>query len=317
MSIMLLLTVAGMSAVLLMLAAYLMLRVSDVDVARAARVEAARGRWALPDQMGATKVDTSKAIMAVRDGITSIGRAVMQSGVLPGRTRAELQTTLSAAGFRGANALSLFVGSKLLMLFGAPLATWAVAQNSGALSITGTVMVVVSGVFGLVAPDMLIQRMRKAYLRKLESGLSDALDLMVICAQAGLSLEPAMARVSVELRTVHPEMCNEMATTVRELEMMSDSAAALANMGKRTGLESLSRLTATLTQTMQYGTPLSDSLRTLSNELRTAALTKFEERAARLPVLLTLPMIAFILPCVFMVAGGPAAIQIGRSMGGG
>jgi tight adherence protein C len=74
------------------------------------------------------------------------------------------------------------------------------------------------------------------------------------------------------------------------------------------------RLTSTLTQTMQYGTPLTDSLRTLSNEMRTASLTKFEERAARLPVMLTLPMIAFILPCVFMIVGGPAAIQIGRSL---
>ena len=102
-------------------------------------------------------------------------------------------------------------------------------------------------IFGLVAPDMVIQRIRQGYLKRLEAGLSDALDLMVICAQAGLSLEPAMARVSVELRTVHPEMCTELATTVRELEMMSNSATALNNLGLRTGLESLVRLTSTLT----------------------------------------------------------------------
>ena len=122
-----------------------------------------------------------------------------------------------------------------------------------------------------------------------------------------------MARVAIELRVVHPEMCDELETTVRELEMMSDSAQALMNLGQRTGLESLVRLTATLAQTMQYGTPLSEALRTLSNEMRTTALTAFEERAARLPVLLTMPMILFILPTVFMIVGGPAGIQIMRS----
>ena len=119
-----------------------------------------------------------------------------------------------------------------------------------------------------------------------------------------------MSRVALELRPVHPELCDELATTVRELEMMSDSALALTNLGQRTGLESLVRLTATLTQTMQYGTPLSEALRSLSNEMRTATLTAFEERAARLPVLLTVPMILFILPTVFLIVGGPAAIQM-------
>jgi tight adherence protein C len=98
--------------------------------------------------------------------------------------------------------------------------------------------------------------------------------------------------------------------------MMSDSAKALSNMFQRTGLEGLGRLASTLTQTMQYGTPLSEALRALSNEMRTAALTGFEERAARLPVMLTMPMIAFILPTVFIIAGGPAAIQVIRSMNG-
>ena len=317
MSVALLLMIAGVSAVILVVAAVLMLRVSDVDVLRAARFEAAHGRWAPPKDASVRTIASSGAVMALQKGVTELGRAVMQSGILPGRTRSELQQTLSAAGFRGPNAMAMFIGSKLSMLFGMPLAAWLLAQHLALQGMTGLVLVAVSAIFGLVAPDMIIQRKRQNYLARIETGLSDALDLMVICAQAGLSLEPAMARVAVELRGVHPEMCLELATTVRELEMMSDSAQALTNLGKRTGLESLMRLTSTLVQTMQYGTPLTDSLRTLSNEMRTAALTRFEERAARLPVLLTLPMIMFILPCVFMIVGGPAAIQIGRSMSGG
>lgn len=317
MSIGMLLLIASFSAVILVIAAVLMLRVSDVDVLRAARFEAAHGRWAPPKDNASRSIASSTAVIALQKGVTELGRAVMQSGLLPGRTRSELQQTLSAAGFRGPNAMAMFIGSKLSMLFGMPLMAWLLTQHFALQGMTGLVLIAVCAIFGLVAPDMIIQRKRQNYLARIETGLSDALDLMVICAQAGLSLEPAMARVAVELRGVHPEMCLELATTVRELEMMSDSSQALANLGKRTGLESLMRLTSTLVQTMQYGTPLTDSLRTLSNEMRTAALTRFEERAARLPVLLTLPMIMFILPCVFMIVGGPAAIQIGRSMSGG
>ncbi len=313
MSVALLLAVGAFSAVMMVIAAVLMLRVSDTDVLMSSRFEAARGQWTPPVDRGKTGSGVARGLQRA---VTGLGRGVMQSGILPGRTRAELQLTLSAAGFRGPNAMALFIGSKLSMLFGLPVAGWLLWQNMQMQPLTGAATVGGFAIFGLVAPDMVIQRIRQGYLKRLEAGLSDALDLMVICAQAGLSLEPAMARVSMELRAVHPEMCLELSTTVRELEMMSNSAAALNNLGVRTGLDSLMRLTSTLTQTMQYGTPLTDSLRTLSNEMRTASLTRFEERAARLPVLLTLPMIMFILPCVFMIVGGPAAIQIGRSMGG-
>ena len=316
MSIGVLIGVAAFSAVVLMVAAVMMLRVSDTDALTAARFEAAHGRWAAPESAEASKAK-SGLVEAAQRAVSVVGRAVMQSGVLPGRTRAELQQTLSAAGFRGPNAMQLFIGTKLVALFGLPFAGWLLSENMGLQPMTS--MMVMGGccIGGMLAPDNIIQRKRKAYLKKIDRGLSDALDLMVICAQAGLSMEPGMARVAVELRRVHPEMCMEMATTVRELEMMSDSAQALANMHKRTGLESLGRLTSTLTQTLQYGTPLTDSLRTLSNEMRTAALTLFEERAARLPVLLTLPMIMFILPCVFMIVGGPAAITVGKGLTGG
>lgn len=317
MSVMVLLGIGGFSALVLAVAAFLMLRVTDKDVRIAARFEAARGRWTPASDPAARGQAARGAIVAVQNTVGGVGRAVMQSGVLPGRTRAELQQTLSAAGFRGQNAMALFVGSKIMAFFGLPAAAWLLGQNMGLQGLSSLILVVISGIMGMIGPDMVIQRMRQNTLKRIDDGLSDALDLMVICAQAGLSLEPAMARVAVELRGVHPEICTELATTVRELEMMPDSAKALGNLGRRTGLESLVRLTSTLIQTMQYGTPLSDALRTLSNEMRTANLTRFEERAARLPVLLTLPMILFILPCVFMIVGGPAAIQIGRSLGGG
>lgn len=112
----------------------------------------------------------------------------------------------------------------------------------------------------------------------------------------------------------HPRLARELVITSDELNLIADSRVALNNMGTRTGLVSLRRLAATLLQSIHYGTPLSSALRSLATELRQETLTRFEERAARLPVLLTIPMILFILPCVFLIVAGPVAVQVLKAM---
>ena len=307
-----LLGLAFISAVLIAGSAYLLLRVSDRDVRLMERVSAARGAWS--DRLIDEEMPVKGIGGDLKGAVGSLGRAIMSSGLLPGKTRIELEQTLMSSGFRGPNALALFVGSKLILLATSPFIGWFLANALGLADLTRIAMTMAVTVIGLLAPDYIVRHIRKKYLDEVEDGLPDALDLLTICAQAGLSLEPGMTRVSFELRRSRPAIAREFETTVRELEILSDSAVALSNMGRRTGLDSLKRLTATLVQTMQYGTPLSDALRSLSNEMRTMALIKFEERAARLPVLLTLPMILFILPCIFIIVGGPAAISVMRSM---
>lgn len=315
MSPLLLVAVAAVSAVAVVAAAYLMLRLSDTDIQLAARIDAARGTWAAPARGEAQRAArAANALGMLQQAVGSVGRWVMLSGLLPGRTRAELQQTLAASGFRSPNALALFLGSKLVLLAAMPAASWVLLQNTGFEGSTRTMMVVASGVVGLIAPDNIIARLRKGTTKRLEAGLPDALDLLVICAQAGLSLGPAMTRVVHELRTARPDVTRELDETLRELEMVADPNVALTNLGTRTGLDSLKRLGSTLVQTMQYGTPLSEALRSLSNELRQQMLTRFEERAARLPVLLTLPMIVFILPCLFIIVGGPAVLQVMKAL---
>ena len=170
-----------------------------------------------------------------------------------------------------------------------------------------------AAVVGLLGPDFMVRRKRKTYLRALDQGLPDAMDMLVICSEAGLGLEAAFERVGTEIVQAHPVVSHEMLTTVQEMQINADRRAALLGLGQRTGLENLRRLGGTLVQTMQYGTPLSQALRSLSAEMRQELLIRFEERAARLPVLLTLPMILFILPCVFLVVGGPALVQVFQS----
>lgn len=292
-----------------------MLRMSDDDIQLAARVDAARGDWAASRGYVLPGARAANAMQLAQVAVGTVGRWVVLSGLLPGKTRTELQQTLASSGFRGPSALALFLGSKLLLMFSLPILGWLGAQYLDVQGINRLLMILGAAIAGMMAPDIIISRMRKTSIARLELGLPDALDLMVICAQAGLSLTPAMARVVLELRTSRPEVVREFDETLRELEMVADPAVALTGLGQRTGLDSLKRLGSTLLQTMQYGTPLSDALRTLSGELRQQTLTRFEERAARLPVLLTLPMMIFILPCVFIIVGGPAVLQVMKALG--
>ncbi len=303
----LLLAVAGFSGAILTVAAWLLLRVSDRDVLLAARISAAQGKWHKPEAIQRPRRAVSEPLQR---SLAALGHAVMQSGVLPGRTRADLQRTLASSGFRSSNALALFLGGKLVLVLAGLAGGWMLADMLGVQSATRIMMVGIGFVAGLLAPDMIVRKLRKAYLAQLEDGLPDTLDLLVICAQAGLNLEAGMARVALEIRASHKAVADELELTIRELEMMASAAAALANLAQRTELETVKRLVSTLTQTMQYGTPLTDALRSLSAETRQTMLNNFEARAARLPVVLTLPMIVFILPCVFIVVGGPAVIQI-------
>ncbi len=251
--------------------------------------------------------------VAVLRAISGLGQVILRSGVLSASTRTELEHTLAASGLHGTNGLAAYIGAKLLLLCGLPVVTWLSLQNAVLPGALTALAPAVAGVVGLMAPDWLLGRRRRHYLAKLDLGLPDALDMMVICAQAGLGLGPAIVRVATELASAHWEVAQELAQTANELQMISDSRIALINLGTRTGLDGYKRLGTTLIQTMQYGTPLTEALRTLSAEMRQDSLVKFEARAARLPVMLTMPTILFILPCVFLIAGGPAILQIMRA----
>jgi tight adherence protein C len=247
---------------------------------------------------------------AVVNGIAAVGQTILRSGMVSARTLSELENTLAASGLRGAQGVGVFIGAKILLMFGLPAMVWLPLHNAGLSGLMATMLPAGAGVVGLLAPDWLIGQQRKRYLARIEQGLPDSLDMLVICAQAGLGLGPAIIRVGAELHNSYREIALEFEKTANELQVMSDSRVAILNLGTRTGLDSLKRLSTTLAQTLQYGTPLTDALRVLSAEMRQEMLTRFEARAARLPVLLTMPTIVFIMPCVFLIAGGPAMIQL-------
>jgi tight adherence protein C len=270
------------------------------EVQRIANREAAGGR---PDTGG----------NVLTRGVESLGSVLIDSGLLSPATLNELTETLTNTRMRGTRGLSLFIGLKVILLLGLPLLTILVGSQAGIA--TGTLLSVsaVASILGLLAPDYVIKSIRASYLKQVEAGLADALDMLVICAEAGLGLEAAIERVSEEIAVAHRNVSLELIRTTQDLRMISDRKTALNNMGTRTGLDSMKRLATMLVQSTQLGTPLTKALRTISAELRQEALTRFEARAARLPVLLTVPMIVFILPCVFIVVAGPAGLQAMRA----
>jgi len=258
--------------------------------------------------------ETDAELPALLRIVTSIGEAIARSGMLSTRTLEDLRQTLQVAGFRGRHGLGLFVGTKLLLVVGLPLATLTLPLlMHREVPYLAALLAMAAGV-GLLAPDKVVQRLRKRYLRALEDGIPDALDMMVICGQAGLGLEASIERVGIEIHYAHPAIAEELTRTAHEMQVNADTRAALINLGRRTGLESVRRLAGVLIQSIQYGTPLTQALRSLSAEQRQEMLVTFEGRAARLPVLLTIPMIVFILPCVFLIVAGPAMVDVYRTM---
>lgn len=162
---------------------------------------------------------------------------------------------------------------------------------------------------GFYLPDIYVKNLVDKRTHILTRAMPDMLDLLVICAEAGLALDNALVRVSKEIRLNCPEMADEMELTSAELGFMSERRIALENLYKRTALPSMQALANTLIQSERYGTPLAQSLRVLSRELRDERLMKAEEKAARLPATLTVPMMIFIMPTLFIVLIGPGILR--------
>lgn len=162
---------------------------------------------------------------------------------------------------------------------------------------------------GLLAPTVFLKNAIDKRRDKLRKGLPDALDLLVICAEAGLSLDSGLKRVAKEMSRSHPEIADEVGLTAVELGFLPDRSQALKNLTKRTNLASIRGVVNTLNQTERYGTPLAQSLRVLASEFRNERMMKAEEKAARLPAILTVPMILFVLPPLFIVLLGPGILR--------
>jgi len=164
------------------------------------------------------------------------------------------------------------------------------------------------------APDIWLKNRVTKRSHAVRKGLPDALDLMVICAEAGLTVDAAFGRVAKELGKAYPELGDEFGLTAIELGFLNERRQAFENLANRVDLDSVRGVVTTMIQTEKYGTPLASALRVLSAEFRNERMMRAEEKAARLPAIMTVPLILFILPTLFVVILGPAACSISDNL---
>ncbi len=245
-------------------------------------------------------------------------QAVTRLNLLRSRHASEARGRLARAGFRSQDAMVayLFAQVSLPCLFG--IAALAETHGLHLLPLPpqfGFVPAMAAVLFGFYAPKIYLRNVADKRAKQLQRALPDGLDLMVICAEAGLSLDATLGRVSRELSNTWPELAEELGITAAELTFLPERRSAFENLNTRTDSDGIRGVVNTLTQTAKFGTPLAQSLRVLAAEMREARMTRAEEKAARLPAMLTVPMIIFILPTLFIVLLGPAAINIMDTMG--
>jgi tight adherence protein C len=225
----------------------------------------------------------------------------------------ELRNRLAQAGWRGQNPAVMFVTARVLMPIVLALIAALLFMLLGVmkLSFTNQILSVIGGLaLGYYLPNVIVKNTATKRQEAITAGFPDGLDLLVICVEAGLSLEAAFTRVMNEIGEAAPELAEELGLTTAELSFLGDRRLALSNFSDRVGTPEARALVTSLVQSEQYGTPLTVSLRVLSQENRDARMSRAEQKAGSLPAMLTGPMIIFFLPVVFVVLLGPAIIQI-------
>jgi tight adherence protein C len=238
-----------------------------------------------------------------------LGEMLRSRALLSERDLLDVERTVAAAGFDVRRAVPTFIGIKVTLFLTLPLAAFLFAHLQG-----GNMLAWVGGgaVVGLMGPNWVLGFMRRRHVAELRRGLADALDMLVVCAEAGLGLDSAVERVARELGRSNRAVADEFSLLAYELRVLPDRRMALTRLSERTPIEELQRLSGTLAQTFRFGTPLAQALRVLANESREARMLRLETKAARLPALMVVPLILFIMPCLFIVLVGPSVVTLSK-----
>jgi tight adherence protein C len=211
---------------------------------------------------------------------------------------------LTRAGYRNESAVKIFYGSKVLV----PLVLAAICFVTNLASLSPFFVYASALGLGFLAPDFWLGKMISKRQKKMQKGLPDVLDLLVICIEAGLSLDQATARTAEELKKAQPELCDEFGVLVLEQRAGRARSDAWKHLAERTGVDSLRNLVSVLVQSEQFGTSVAKTLRQHADTLRSQRIQAVEEMAAKTSVKLVFPLVFFIFPALFLVVLGPAVI---------
>ena len=233
--------------------------------------------------------------------------------VLPqdAKERAATASDLIHAGFRSDKALPYFYGLKTLLALGLPLLVFVVSRWMPQWTLGTLVAAMLFSAFiGVSLPNYVLAKLKSNRLKKLRNGFPDALDLLVVCVEAGLGLGAAIDRVARDLEVSHSELAEELRLVNVEMRAGVERPVALKNLADRSGLPDIRGLVGLLVQTMRFGTSVADALRVYSEEFRDRRMQAAEEQAAKIGTKLIFPLVTCLFPSFFIVAVGPAALRM-------
>jgi tight adherence protein C len=247
--------------------------------------------------------------------LRDIGKSLIPKSIAK---RVRIETLLQYAGFRSEGDLNLFHGFKLLATLVAPALVLALAWVSGRLNSLGDTLqfALAAAAFGFLLPDLVLRSLARRRQERLRRGLPDALDLLVVCSEAGLGLNAGIQRVAREIAITHPDLADELQLVTMQTRAGMDNRAALKGLEERTGLDDIQALVATLIQSMRFGTSIGETLRIYSAELRDKRLQAAQEKAAKVSTLMLFPLVTCILPSFMVVVLGPAILGLARTLAG-
>jgi tight adherence protein C len=243
--------------------------------------------------------------------LTSIGSSVAQPFMPTTREKTSgMRKKLGEAGIYSPNAIKAMTGFKMILLAAGVIGGYALGGQLGIGNFGGMSL---GGILGYMAPQIWLRMKIKKNQTALSLGLADSLDLMVVCVEAGLTVDAAMQRVGQELLIAHPAISRELAITYMETRVGLSRGEALKNLGTRTNNPPLQSLAAMLTQADRFGTSIAGALRIHADTLRQQRQHAAEEMAAKASVKMSFPLVLFIFPATFIVLAGPTVIGLMNS----
>lgn len=223
----------------------------------------------------------------------------------------QLRAVLQSSGFNHHRALPVWIGVKTICMFLFPTIVLLAAEISGRETMDVLIFTVFGVMIGIMGPRLVLWAMKRRFDKAVRLGTPDTIDLLVVCSEAGLGLESAIERVAAEMVETNPAMAHVLRGLLDDLRVLPNRFEAFEKLG--TMSDGLRRFGTMISQSLQYGTPLSQALRSIAVDLRRERITKLEERAHKLGAKLTVPMVLFLLPAMFVILGGGSFLNLIRT----
>ena len=307
---------AGLAAFAVIMAIYAAVTIKDPMAKRVQSLNERREQLKAGIVTGGTKKRAS--LVRKSDTTDKVKDQLGKMKVLQQSQLEDVQQKLAYAGYRNKELAVLIIGMRAILPVVLGLLGFVVIYlvnffpEWGPMYRLGAMAALIG--LGYKGPELFLSNKASKRTKEIQKGLPDALDLLVICAEAGLTVDASFNRVAKELGRAYPELGDEFALTAIELSFLNERRQAFNNLAYRVDLEAVKGVVTTMVQTERYGTPLASALRVLSAEFRNERMMRAEEKAARLPAIMTVPLILFILPVLFIVILGPAACSINDAL---